>query len=100
MAKKNPKNVERRAMVEKMRQEQARKERIRSMLILGACIVVVAGLLASALIPYIKDRRHEAAVKRTDIDKIGAQASAAACDKVVTKTPTGTQASGHVVTLG
>ena len=30
MAKKNPKNTERRAMVEKMRQEQARKERIRS----------------------------------------------------------------------
>jgi hypothetical protein len=102
VAKKNPKNAERKALVEKMRQEQARKERQRSMLILGACIVVVAGLLASALIPYINDRRHEAAVKRTDIDKIGAQASAAACDKVITKTPTGTQASGtpgnHVAT--
>jgi hypothetical protein len=85
VAKKNPKNIERRAMVEKMRQEQARKERRRSMLILGLCIVAVVGLLAAAAIPYLKDRNKDSKLASSSIAKIGVTASAAACSDVETK---------------
>lgn len=94
MAKKNPKNVERRAMVEKMRQEQARKERMRSMAILGVSVVAVIGLLAAALIPYLKDKKEQSDVAGTPVDKIGVSASAAACNDVIKKKPTGTEKSG------
>jgi hypothetical protein len=85
VAKKNPKTVERRAMVEQMRQEQARKERRRSMLILGVCVVAVLGLLAAALIPYLKDKNKTATLSNSAIGKIGATASAASCDPVETR---------------
>jgi hypothetical protein len=85
VAKKNPKNIERRAMVEKMRQDQARKERTRSMLILGVCIVAVVGLLAAALVPYLKDKNKKAELSSSAISKIGATTAAAACDPVETK---------------
>lgn len=85
MAKKNPKNLERRAMVEKMRKEQARKEKQRSYLILGVCVVVVAGLLAAALIPYLKDRAKEQELAGTSVSKIGATAEAAQCDDIITR---------------
>jgi len=85
VAKKNPKNVERRAMVEKMRQEQARKERMRSMTILGVSVLVVVGLLVAALIPYLKDRQKQNELAGTDIEKIGVTESAAACDEIETK---------------
>lgn len=102
MAKKNPKNTERRAMVEKMRQEQARKERIRSMSILGVSVVIVLGLLAAALIPYIKNKREQDKIAGTDIGSIGPKSAAAACDAVTKKDPTGTERSGangnHVAT--
>ena len=94
MAKKNPQTVERRAMVEKMRQEQARKERMRSMAILGVSIVVVVGLLVAALIPYLKDRHAKNQIAGTPVDKIGASASAAACAAVIKKAPTGASMSG------
>ena len=84
MAKKNPKDQERRALVEKMRAEQARKEKQRSMLILGACIVVVLGLLSAALIPYLKDRNKDSKLANTAIAKIGATPTAAACDPIKT----------------
>ena len=41
----SPKNVERKAKIEQMRREQQRKERRRSLAILGACGVVVVALL-------------------------------------------------------
>ena len=85
MAKKNPKNVERRAMVEKMRQEQARKERLRSMIILGVCVVAVIGLLTAALVPYLKDRSEAKDRAGKAISKLGVSASAAACNPIVTK---------------
>ena len=94
MAKKNPKNVERRAMVEQMRKEQARKERTRSMLILGVCVLLVVGLLSAALIPYLNDKREKDRIAGLDIEKLGATTSAASCDDVTTKTPEGTEASG------
>jgi hypothetical protein len=85
VAKKNPKNIERRAMVEKMRQEQARKERMRSTAILGVSVVAVIGLLLAALIPYLKDKHKNSELAGTSISKIGVTASAAACDPIVTK---------------
>lgn len=94
MAKKNPKNAERKALVEKMRQEQARKERRRSMAILGACVLVVIGLLSAALVPYIQDQREQNKIDATALAKLGAKESTAACDKVTTKKPTGTNQSG------
>jgi hypothetical protein len=85
VAKKNPKNIERRAMVEQMRKEQARKERARSMMILGVSVVVVLGLLAAALIPYLKDRNKNAKLASSSISKIGVSASAASCSSIETK---------------
>jgi len=85
VAKKNPKNIERRAMVEKMRQEQARKERMRSTAILGVSVVAVIGLLLAALIPYLKDKHKDSELAGKSIAKIGVTASAAACDAIVTK---------------
>jgi hypothetical protein len=85
VAKKNPKNVERRAMVEQMRKEQARKERNRSMLILGVCVVAVLGLLGAALVPYLKDRNEDKALADKSITKIGVSEAAASCDDILTK---------------
>lgn len=89
MAKKNPKNAERKALVEKMRQEQQRKERRRSMLILGGCVIVVVGLLAAALVPYIKDKREDDRIAATDVEKLGATKTAASCDDVTEKSAEG-----------
>ncbi|MCW2820540.1 MAG: hypothetical protein JWR64_335, partial [Marmoricola sp.] len=58
MVKKNERD-NRRAIAEQLRREQARKERQRSMLILGACVLVVLGLLAAAVIPYVKSERDK-----------------------------------------
>ena len=85
MAKKNPKNIERRAMVEKMRQEQARKERIRSMSILGISVVVVVGLLGVAVWRYVGAQQDKTALASQKITSIGVSASAAACNPVETK---------------
>jgi hypothetical protein len=85
VAKKNPKTVERRAMVEQMRKEQARKERQRSLLILGVCVALVLGLLAAALIPYLKDRHKTSQLASKSVSTIGVSASAAACDDILTR---------------
>ncbi len=85
MAKKNSKDNERRARIDQLRQEQARKERMRSMLILGVCVVAVLGLLAAALVPYLKDRNETKALASKSVAKIGVSETAAACDPVETK---------------
>lgn len=89
MAKKNPKEQERRALVEKMRSEQARKEKRRSMLILGACIVVVLGLLSAALVPYLKDRNERAEIDRAAIEDLGVTKALADCGEEITKSAEG-----------
>lgn len=85
MAKKNPQNIERRAMVEKMRAEQARKEKLRSFGILGFSIAVVVALLVAALIPFLKDKAEEG----KPIKDLGVARAAAACSPVTTKPATG-----------
>lgn len=83
MAKKNSQNDERRARVEQLRAQQARQERRRSLVILGACVVVVIGLLSAALIPFIQDQREEDRVKALGVAKIGVSESAAGCDDIL-----------------
>src|SRR3954451_18800540 len=84
MAKKTAREIERRARVEQMRREQARKERTRSFAILGSCIVIVIGLLAAALIPYIKDQREKHRLDNAKLADMGVSESAAKCDAVKT----------------
>jgi hypothetical protein len=72
----------RRAVAEQMRQEQARKERRRSLLILGTCVVVVLGLLGTAVFVYVKDLREESKAKGTPLAELAATTSAAKCDPV------------------
>jgi hypothetical protein len=85
MAKKNARDVERRARVEQMRREQQRKERSRSFAILGACVVLVVGLLAAALIPYVKHQREQHRLDSAKLSDMGVSASAAGCDAVKTE---------------
>jgi len=94
VAKKNPKNLERRQLVEKMRQDQARKERTRSLAILGVCILIVAGLIGTAGWKAWEDHRAKEKLGKTDIDKIGATQSAAACDPI--KTTETDKAQSHI----
>ena len=72
----------RRAIAEKMRKEQARKERQRSLLILGACVAVVLGLLGTAVFVYVKDLREESAAAGTPLADLGVSTAAADCDPV------------------
>ncbi|MCW2711665.1 MAG: hypothetical protein JWP24_1859, partial [Marmoricola sp.] len=69
MVKKNERD-NRRAIAEQLRREQARKERQRSMLILGACVLVVLGLLAAAVIPYVKSERDKKQAAATPISEL------------------------------
>ncbi|RNL78628.1 DUF3105 domain-containing protein [Nocardioides marmorisolisilvae] len=92
MAKNKPGNAERRAMVEKMRAEQARKERLRSLAILGVCLLVVVGILGLAVGKYLSDGGDGS--DKISLDKIGVPAPQAQCDPITTKAPTGKQRSG------
>lgn len=89
MAKKNVRDNERRAVAEQMRKQQARSERRRSLLILGACVVVVLGLLTAALVPYISQRRADAKAEGATLSTLGMSASAAKCDPVKKAKATG-----------
>ena len=91
MAKKNARQTERRAIAEQLRKEQLRKERRRSLMILGACILVVVGLLGSAVYVYAKDRHEQNKLAGTPLEKLGVTTSAAACDPVVKKKANGNQ---------
>ncbi|MEO7421214.1 MAG: DUF3105 domain-containing protein, partial [Ornithinibacter sp.] len=88
MAKKTERD-NRRAIAEQMRKEQARKERRRSVLILGGSVVVVLGLLAAAVIPYVKNVREERKAAGTPLADFGVSASAAKCSPVTKKKATG-----------
>lgn len=88
MAKKTERD-NRRAIAEQLRKQQQRKERQRSFLILGACVVVVIGLLAAAVIPYVQDQRAKAKAEGTPIADLGVSESAAGCDPVKTEDASG-----------
>jgi hypothetical protein len=97
VAKKSAREVERRARVEQMRREQARKERTRSLAILGGCVVLVVGLLAAALVPYIKHQREQSRLSSTPVSKLGVSKAAAGCTPMTSKDATG---SGQHLTIG
>ena len=86
-------STERRAMVEQMRSAQARKERVRSVAILGACVVIVVGLLGVAVVKFVNDGDAGDSGDAQD-GSLGVAASAAGCDDVLTKKPTGSDRSG------
>jgi hypothetical protein len=88
VVKKNERDS-RRAIAEQLRQQQARKERRRSALILGVCVLIVLALLGSAVFVYVKDRREESQAAGTPLADLGASTSAAACDPVKEEKATG-----------
>jgi hypothetical protein len=79
----------RRAIAEQLRQEQARKERRRSLLILGTCVVVVLGLLGTAVFVYVKDLREEKKNEGTPLAQLGVETTVADCDPVKKAKATG-----------
>lgn len=81
MVKKNERNS-RRAIAEQLRKEQQRKERRRSLLILGACIIVVLGLLGSASYVYWQDQKERKEAAGTPLAELGVSESAAACQEI------------------
>lgn len=97
MAKNNARDNERRAIAEQLRKEQARKERMRSLLILGACVLVVIGLLVAALIPYLSKQQADKKVAATPLTQVGVASSAASCDPPVKRSARG---SGQHLPIG
>src|ERR1700712_3582794 len=85
MAKKNARDVERRERLEQIRREQVRKGRVGRFPILGACIVVVVGLLAAALVPYVKHQREQSRIANAKLSDIGVSVSAAKCQGITTQ---------------
>ncbi len=81
MVKKNERD-NRRAIAEQLRKEQQRKERRRSLLILGACVIVVLGLLGSASYVYWQDQKERKKAEGTPLAELGVSTSAADCDPV------------------
>lgn len=79
MAAKPSDKRNRRAIAEQLRKEHERKEKLRTGLILGISLVIVAGLLIAALIPYLQDRSRKKELEGLALDKIGATESAAGC---------------------
>ena len=72
---------ERRAKAEQLRAAQARKEKTRGLVILGLSVAVVVGLLAAALVPYLKDRSRKKELEGLALEKLGAAESAAGCQE-------------------
>lgn len=79
MASRSSAKNDRRAVAERLRKEHERKEKLRSRLILGVSLAIVAGLLAAALIPYLQDRARKNELAGLALDKLGAAESAAGC---------------------
>lgn len=69
----------RRAIAEQLRREQARKERVRSLAILGACVAVVIALLGSAVFVYLKDQHAKNQAASTPLSELGVSAAVANC---------------------
>ncbi len=78
------KNAERKAMIEQLRREQQRKERLRTWGILGVCGLVVVLLLGFAVGKYVKDQKAADRIKNAPASSIGVSGSAASCSPVKT----------------
>ena len=91
MAKKNARENERRALAEQMRRDQARKERTRSIAVLGVCVVIVIALLHGGPKAALRQAPSDAQsrVEATPLAQIGATTAAASCSPVTTKAANG-----------
>lgn len=78
---KSKKDADRRAVIEQMRRDQQRKDRQRSVLIIGAAALVGALIIGVAVVQYISATKDES----RDLAAIGVAASAAGCREVVTE---------------
>lgn len=78
------KNTERKAMIEQLRREQKRKERLRTWGILGVSGLVVVLLLGFAVGKYVKDQRAADKLSNAAMSSIGVSRSAAGCSPIKT----------------
>jgi hypothetical protein len=79
------KDADRRAVVEQLRREQQRKERRKTLTVLGAAVTVGAVIIGFAVWQFVK---AEQASSRA-LDQIGVPASEAGCQDVVTEAAEG-----------
>jgi hypothetical protein len=95
MAKTNAKNAkdakgrerDRRAVVEKLRRDQQRAERRRTIVVISACVAVALVIIGLAAIPLLRQKQVESGALGT----IGASEKAAGCQKLVKKDANGQQ---------
>ncbi len=98
MAKKQQ-NLERKAIADTIRRDQARRERVRSLSIFVACGLVVAILIGLALTKYVMNRNAGERVAGTPFAKIGVSRAAAGC-KPINKVTYVVPAGGNHVSDG
>ena len=86
MAKPNKADkADRRAVVEQMRREQKRKERRQSLMVIGAAVTVGAVIIGIAVWQFLKSESGSS----NQLAGLGATASAAGCQEVVTQPANG-----------
>ena len=84
---KSSKDRDRRAVVEQLRRDQKRSEQRRTIAVISVCALVGLVIIGLAAIPLIQQN----SAAKEPLDKIGASASSAGCQDVVTKKATGNQ---------
>ena len=77
----------RRELVEKMQRDQARGDKVRTRMIVAACMVVGLAIIAYPAVKLIQDSRS----RNQAITEFGVAASAASCDKPTDDAASGTQ---------
>jgi hypothetical protein len=86
---------DRRAVVEQLRRDQQRSERRRTIAVISACAVVALVIVGAAVIPLLRQDK----LTKGPLADLGGSASAAGCQKVVTKKATGNQEHKPVGTV-
>lgn len=79
----------RRARAEELRAAQRRQERRRSLLLLGIVTLVVVGLLALAVVPYVRHRQEQSRLAHMTLADFGVPRGQAACRPVQTRKAVG-----------
>ena len=77
---------DRRAVLEELRKQQKAKDRRRSLLVLGACVVVGAVIIGIAVFAVLREREESSRA----LEELGAAQSAAGCQETVTESAEGT----------
>jgi hypothetical protein len=84
-----PVKSDRQAVIQQMRRKQKGADRRRNFAIIGVCLLIAVALLASAIVPIVKDKIDQAKYSGKALDEIGAPASA--CQPITTKPAKGNQ---------